>query len=104
MVAQGEQTRFCRALAENAIQVSMTRKAKSKTTKSEATKSAKSRRRTRDRRPGRDEVVAVAAEEFRRLSGNPTGEALIAAMRASPYRDIDIEPRRAPMPVRDVAL
>src|SRR5579872_4907141 len=94
----------------------------------------KSRRRTRDRRPGhwllqdakarfselvrrvrtegpqrvtvhgRDEVVIVAAEEYRRLKGDPTGEALIAAMRASPYRDTDIEPRRPPMPVRDVVL
>src|SRR5450759_3964842 len=51
---------------------------------------------------GRDEVVVIAAEEFRRLKGDLTGEALIAAMQASPYRDIDIEPGRAAMPVRDV--
>jgi prevent-host-death family protein len=95
-------------------------------------KTSKPRRRTRDRRPGRwllqdakarfselvrrvrsegpqrvtvhgrDEVVVIAAEEFRRLKGDVTGEALIAAMQASPYRDIEIEPKRAPMPVRDV--
>jgi prevent-host-death family protein len=53
---------------------------------------------------GRDEVVIVAAEEFRRLSGNLTGAALIAAAQASPNRDIDIAPARSPMPVRDVAL
>ena len=53
---------------------------------------------------GRDEVVVVAAEEFRRLKGERTGEALIAAMQASPYRDIDLEPRREPMPVRGVDL
>jgi prevent-host-death family protein len=53
---------------------------------------------------GRDEVVVVAAEEFRRLKGDLTGEALVAAMRASPYRNIDIEPRRSRMPVRDVSL
>lgn len=53
---------------------------------------------------GRDEVVVIAAEEFRRLKGDPTGEALIAAMRASPHRDIDIEPKRTPMPVRKLAL
>jgi prevent-host-death family protein len=53
---------------------------------------------------GRDEVVVIAAEEFRRLKGDLTGEALVAAMQASPYRDIDIEPRRAPMPVRDATL
>jgi len=49
---------------------------------------------------GRDEVVVISAEEFRRL----TGQALISAMQASPHREIDIEPRGVRMPVRDVAL
>jgi prevent-host-death family protein len=49
---------------------------------------------------GRDEVVVISAEEYRRLKGDPTGEALIAAMQASPHRDIDLEPKRTPMPVR----
>jgi len=40
---------------------------------------------------GRDEVVII-------------GRALIQAMRASPYPEIDLEPKRAPMPVRDVTL
>jgi prevent-host-death family protein len=53
---------------------------------------------------GRDEVVVISAEEFRRLKGERSGEALIAAMQASPYRDINIEPERSPMPVRDVKL
>src|SRR5258707_8761151 len=53
---------------------------------------------------GRDEVVVIAAEEFRRLQGSPTGRALIDALQSSPYRDIDLEPERAPMPVRDVTL
>jgi prevent-host-death family protein len=53
---------------------------------------------------GRDEVVVISAEEFRRLKGDPTGRALIAAMQASPHRDIEIEPKRAPMPVREVVL
>lgn len=53
---------------------------------------------------GRDEVVVIAAEEFRRLNGDRTGEALIAALQASPYRDIDFEPGRAPMPIRKVPL
>jgi prevent-host-death family protein len=51
---------------------------------------------------GRDEVVVISTEEFRRLKGDPTGESLIAPMQASPYRDIDIEPKRTPMPVRGV--
>jgi prevent-host-death family protein len=53
---------------------------------------------------GRDEVVVISAEEFRRLKGDLTGRALIAAMQASPHRDIEIEPKRAPMPVRQVVL
>jgi len=51
---------------------------------------------------GRDEVVVISAEEFRRLKGDLTGESLIVAMQASPDRDIDLEPRRTPMPVREV--
>ena len=53
---------------------------------------------------GRDEVVVISAEEFRRLKGDLTGEALIAAMRMSPHRDLDIAPSRTPMPVRKVSL
>ncbi len=53
---------------------------------------------------GRDAVVVISAEEFRRLKGGPTGRALIDALRASPDRAIDIEPERGPMPVRDVSL
>ena len=51
---------------------------------------------------GRDEVVVIAAADFRRLKGGVTGKALIEALQASPHRDIDIEPRRATLPVRDV--
>ena len=53
---------------------------------------------------GRDEVVVVAAEEFRRLQGERTGRALVDALQASPHRDIEIEPPRGPLPVRDVSL
>ena len=53
---------------------------------------------------GRDEVVVISAEEFRRLKGGETGRALIDALQSSPYRDLDIEPARGPMPVRDVKL
>lgn len=53
---------------------------------------------------GRDEVVVVSAAEFRRLKGEFTGEALIAAMQASPHRDSDIDPARAAMPVREIWL
>jgi prevent-host-death family protein len=53
---------------------------------------------------GRDEVVVVTAKEFRRLQGRPTGQALVAAMQASPHREIELEPPRTAMPVRDVSL
>jgi prevent-host-death family protein len=51
---------------------------------------------------GRDEVVVIAAEEFRRLTSDLSGEALVAALQASPHREIDIEPTRARMPAQDV--
>lgn len=53
---------------------------------------------------GRDEVVVIAAEDFRRLKGAQTGQALVDAFSASPHRDIDIAPTRAAMPVREVSL
>jgi hypothetical protein len=46
----------------------------------------------------------ISTDDFRRVQGNQAGEALIAAMQVSPDRNIDIEPKRAPFPVRDVAL
>lgn len=53
---------------------------------------------------GRDEVVILTADEFRKLKGEQSGQALIAAMQASPYRDLELEMRRNPMPVRGVDL
>jgi prevent-host-death family protein len=53
---------------------------------------------------GRDEVVVIAAEEFRRLQGDATGRVLIEAIQDSPHREIDIAPERSVTPVRGVAL
>lgn len=53
---------------------------------------------------GRDEVVVVAAEEYMRLTGRPSGKALVEALRSMPYPEIDLEPRREQLPVRDVSL
>ena len=53
---------------------------------------------------GRPGVVVLAEEEFRRLRGNITGAALVDAMQASPFREMDIEPPRARLPVRDVGF
>src|SRR5215475_14818706 len=53
---------------------------------------------------GRDEVVVIAADEFRRLKGGGTGKALIQVMQASPHRELKLEFGRAAMSVRDVSL
>jgi prevent-host-death family protein len=53
---------------------------------------------------GREEVVVVASEDFRALKGDRRGAALVAALQASPHRDIDIDPERERLPVRDVKL
>lgn len=53
---------------------------------------------------GRDEVVLVTAEQFRRLQGSRTGQALIDALQSAPRGKTDLAPARAPMPVRGVKL
>jgi len=54
---------------------------------------------------GRDEVVVIAAEDFRRLQGERTGKALVDALQASPYRDIELPlASSVTPPVRDVEL
>ena len=53
---------------------------------------------------GRDEVVVISVEEFRRLRGGVRGQALIDVFQSSPHPDLEIEPARMIMPVRDVIL
>lgn len=53
---------------------------------------------------GREEVVVIGADDFRRLAGERTGQALIDAMQQSPHRSTIIEPPRSRMRVRDVDL
>jgi prevent-host-death family protein len=53
---------------------------------------------------GREAAVIVDADEFRRLQGERTGQLLIDALQSSPDRDLELEPARARMPVRDVTL
>ena len=53
---------------------------------------------------GREEVVIVSVDEFHRLKGVPTGQALVDVLQASPLRHVDLEPRRERSPVRDVKL
>lgn len=54
---------------------------------------------------GRDEVVVIAAEDYRRLQGQQTGAALVEVLRASPHPELELvlaPPTHAP--VRDVSL
>jgi prevent-host-death family protein len=54
---------------------------------------------------GRDEVVVIAAEDYRRLQGLQTGQALVLALQASPHPEVELTlapPTQAP--VRDVSL
>jgi hypothetical protein len=69
-------------------------------TKSPPTKPTTPRRRRR----GLDATVVTSAKEIPRQKGKLTGELLVAAMQASPYRDIDIEPERGPMPTHKILL
>jgi len=46
----------------------------------------------------------VRFSELVRRARSDTGEALVAAMQGSPYRDLDLAPDRGPTPVRDVDL
>jgi hypothetical protein len=47
--------------------------------------------------------VILSEKAFARLNGSQTGAALIGAMQASPYRDVDLETVPVLSPVRDVA-
>jgi prevent-host-death family protein len=53
---------------------------------------------------GREQIVVLSVEEFRRLNGEHTGRALVAALRASPHPEIEIEPKRIRPAVRDTRL
>jgi len=53
---------------------------------------------------GREEVVVIGADDFRKLAGERTGQALVDALQQSPHRSTNIEPPRSRMRIRDVDL
>jgi PHD/YefM family antitoxin component YafN of YafNO toxin-antitoxin module len=53
---------------------------------------------------GREEVVVVSVEEYRRVKGKPTGDALVRLLRDSPLREITIERVRTRARVRSTEL
>src|SRR5438445_3651578 len=53
---------------------------------------------------GREEVVVISVEEYRRIKGEPTGEVLIKLMQNSPLGDVEFDHEGTRSPVRDVEL
>jgi prevent-host-death family protein len=53
---------------------------------------------------GREEVVVVSVEEYRRVKGTPTGEVLVKVLQDSPLRDLNIDRARTRGRVRGVEL
>ncbi len=53
---------------------------------------------------GREEVVVITVDDYRRLKGEATGHALVKALQSSPHREIDLTPERSAMKVRGVAV
>ena len=54
-----------------------------------------------------DELLETALDALaQKASAQPaaTGAALLAVLQASPYREIDLTPRRERLPVRDVVI
>ena len=53
---------------------------------------------------GREEVIVVSVEEYRRVKGERTGAALVELLRDSPLRDVDFDREGTRAPVRKVKL
>jgi hypothetical protein len=53
---------------------------------------------------GREEVVIVSVEEYRRAKGERTGQALVELFQDSPLRDVTFDHEPTYAPVRDVEL
>nr|WP_294552953.1 type II toxin-antitoxin system Phd/YefM family antitoxin [uncultured Rhodopila sp.] len=53
---------------------------------------------------GREEAVVLSAEEFRRLKGSVSGQALIDALQACPYPGLDLDLESVRTEARDVDL
>ena len=53
---------------------------------------------------GREEVVVISVEEYRRMKGEPTGALLVKAMQDPRVRGLRIEHKSTPALTRDVKL
>jgi prevent-host-death family protein len=71
---------------------------------SEVVRKAKSEGPQRITVHGREEVVVVSVEEYRRVKGERSGEALVKLLQESPLRDVPLKRVRTRAPVRPVKL
>jgi prevent-host-death family protein len=71
---------------------------------SEVVRKAKSEGPQRITVHGREEVVVVSAEEYRRVKGQRSGQVLVELLRDSPLRDLPIDRQRTRGRVRGVEL
>ena len=71
---------------------------------SEVVRKAKSEGPQRITVHGREEVVVVSVEEYRRVKGEPTGQSLVNAMRESPLGDVNMDRVQTRSRVRGVKL
>ena len=53
---------------------------------------------------GKEAAVVLSEDTYRRLTGNQTGAALLAAFQACPHPDVDFDLESVRSPVRDVVL
>ena len=55
---------------------------------------------------GREEVVVISVEEYRRVKGVGSGQALVDLLQDSPLNDVELDLERVPVrgPVRGVEL
>jgi len=71
---------------------------------SEVVRKAKSEGPQRITVRGREEVVVLSVEEYRRVRGEPTGQSLVKLLRESPLRDVRMDRVRTRGRVRSVEL
>lgn len=71
---------------------------------SEVVRKAKSEGPQRITVHGREEVVVVSVEEYRRVKGEPTGQVLVKLLQDSPLGDIRMDRLRTRARVRGVKL
>jgi prevent-host-death family protein len=71
---------------------------------SEVVRKAKSEGPQRITVHGREEVIVVSVEEYRRIKGQPSGQALVKLLQDSPLQDLEIERTRTRSRVRSVKL